>query len=266
MPVSDSKGCIIRRSEFAFSSFDWGRVAEPVGPAMGAELVKLNVVEVAPNSVWRLGWAFEEENTVVVLEGSGHGDVTGERFTLERKSSLYSPTGRTLELTAGEAGMTAYVWRTKLQGGEKLGDAPKISGALSDDDVQLRGFSGIGEGPAEGQGAVMNFVFWPGTGSARLCLHCGMQEPGQTFNVHIHPESEEAFIAVEGLGQLYMHDQWNDVTAGDVLFAPPGVPHGARKPATDEQGEPGATFVTCGGPTPFDPALYRAAGVSADVK
>ncbi|WP_338785150.1 hypothetical protein [Streptomyces sp. DG1A-41] len=63
---------------------------------MGAELVKLNVVEIAPGAVWRPGWAFEEENTVAVLQGSRHGDVTGERFPLGRGSSVYSPTGRTL--------------------------------------------------------------------------------------------------------------------------------------------------------------------------
>ncbi|MEV0641268.1 cupin domain-containing protein [Streptomyces sp. NPDC050619] len=264
MSANDAKGCIIRRSEFVFSSFDWGAVAEPVGPAMGAELVKLNVVEIAPGAAWRLGWAFEEENTVVVLEGTGHGDVTGERFQLGRGSSVYSPTGKTLELAAGDEGMTAYVWRTKLNGGETWAASPKLAGALSDDDVQLRGFSGIGEAPTEGEGAVMNFVFWPGTGSPRLCLHCGVQQPGQTFNVHVHPDSEEAFIAFQGVGQLYMYDQWNDVEPGDVLFAPPGVPHGARKPGGD--GQDTAEFITCGGPTPFDPALYRAAGVSADVQ
>ncbi|WP_338785149.1 cupin domain-containing protein [Streptomyces sp. DG1A-41] len=59
-----------------------------------------------------------------------------------------------------------------------------------------------------------------------------MQQPGQTFDVHVHLDSEEAFIAFQGVGQLYMYDQWNDVEPGDVLFAPPGIPHGARKAAT----------------------------------
>ncbi|MFD0384022.1 cupin domain-containing protein [Streptomyces stramineus] len=247
MLSSSTKGRIIRRSEFTFAAFDWGRVAEPVGPAMGAEKVILTVVEVAPNAVWSLGWAFEEENVVVIFEGSGHGDVTSERTALRRGSALHSPTGRTLQLAADDNGLTAYVWRTKLLGLEPRGASPKTAGALTDSDVQLSSFSGIGEAPAEGDGALMNFVFWPGTGSARLCLHCGVQQPGQTFNVHVHPESEEAFIAFEGEGQLYLHDQWNDVEPGDVLFAPPGVPHGARNPHT---GADAAAFTTCGGPTP----------------
>ena len=109
----------------------------------------------------------------------------------------------------------------------------------------------------------MNFLFWPGTGSARLCLHCGIQQPGQTFNVHQHPDSEEAFIAFEGEGQMYLIDRWHDVSPGDVLFAAPGVPHGTRNPHT---GPDARRFATCGGPTPFDPVLYERAGVTTEVR
>nr|WP_242687103.1 MULTISPECIES: cupin domain-containing protein [unclassified Actinopolyspora] len=88
-------------------------------------------------------------------------------------------------------------------------------------------------------------------------------QPGQTFNVHVHPESEEAFIAFEGRGQFYLEDGWYEAEAGDVLFAPPGVPHGTSYPAEDAEAP---NFVTCGGPTPFDPVLYARAGVSAEVR
>lgn len=263
MRTNASRGRIIPQSEFVYAPFDWGRVAEPVGPATGASKVTLNVVDILPGSQWRLGWALEEENVVVVFAGQGHGDVTGARHELSRGSALHSPTGRTLQLGAGEEGLVAYVWRSRLLGGEPKGDQPKISGALSDSQTQLRGFSGTGEVSADDNTAVMNFVFWPGTGSSRLCLHCGMMEPGQTFNVHVHPESEEAFIGFEGRGQFYLDDGWYDAEAGDVLFAPPGVPHGTRFPDGDDVPD---RFVTCGGPTPFDPVLYGHAGVSAEVK
>ncbi|WP_218952385.1 cupin domain-containing protein [Amycolatopsis anabasis] len=252
----------MRYADFTFAPFDWGRVAEPVGPATGAGKVTLNVVEVAPEQVWRLGWSPEEENIAVIFAGGGHADVTAHRERVARGDAVHSPTGHTLELEAGTEGMTAYVWRTKLVGGEPRGEAPRLTGRLSDDETQLRGFTGS-FGEDRTGGAVMNFVFWPGTGSARLCLHCGMQEPGQTFNVHQHPESEEAFIAFEGDGQLYLIDRWHEVSAGDVLFAAPGVPHGARNPKTDPAA---GRFVTCGGPTPFDPALYASAGVTAEVR
>jgi quercetin dioxygenase-like cupin family protein len=103
-------------------------------------------------------------------------------------------------------------------------------------------------------------VFWPGTGSARLCLHCGIHEPGHTFNIHQHPESEEAFIAFEGEGQAYLVDRWHDLRPGDVFFAAPGVPHGTRNLSTS-----GTRFAVCGGPTPFDALLYARGGVSSQV-
>lgn len=95
----------------------------------------------------------------------------------------------------------------------------------------------------------MNFLFWPGTGSPQLCLHCGFMQPGEYFSVHIHPESEEAFIVFEGTGQLHLDGEWIDAAPGDVLYAPPG-----------------ARFATCGGPTPFDPVLYQRSGVSPEVQ
>jgi glyoxylate utilization-related uncharacterized protein len=113
------------------------------------------------------------------------------------------------------------------------------------------------------QRATMNFVFWPGTGSCQMCLHCGVQQPGETFSVHLHTHSDEAFIAFEGVGQMYLADHWVDVEAGDVLFAQPMVLHGARNPHT---GPDAQRFVTCGGPIPWDAFLYDAAGVSCDVR
>lgn len=263
MLTNEIQGTIIRTADFVFSPFDWGRVAEPVGPATGARQITLLVVEIAPEQVWRLGWALEEENVAVIFAGSGHGDITGRRTLVRRGSALYSPTGRTLELESGKDGLTAYVWRTRLTGTEPTSPAPRLDNDLWNEQTQLHGFSGADEVPTEDNTAVMNFLFWPGTGSPRLCLHCGIQQPGQTFNVHQHPNSEEAFIAFEGVGQMYLADRWHDVRPGDVLFAAPGVLHGTRNPNT---GPTARRFATCGGPTPFDPALYASAGVSAEVK
>jgi quercetin dioxygenase-like cupin family protein len=68
------------------------------------------------------------------------------------------------------------------------------------------------------------------------------------------------FIGFRGEGECYLNGEWQPMRAGDVLFAPPGLLHGARNAKHD--GEP---FITCGGPTPFDPMLYRLAGVSPEV-
>jgi mannose-6-phosphate isomerase-like protein (cupin superfamily) len=130
-------------------------------------------------------------------------------------------------------------------------------------ETQLVAFAGTATSTPDGAAATMNFVFWPGTGSPRLSLHCGIQQPGQTFSIHVHPASEEAFIALEGKGQMYLNDRWVDVEPGDITFAPPSMPHGARNPHT---GPSARRFVTCGGPTPFDPCLYVSAGVRAEVR
>nr|WP_198151565.1 cupin domain-containing protein [Kibdelosporangium sp. MJ126-NF4]CTQ90391.1 hypothetical protein [Kibdelosporangium sp. MJ126-NF4] len=253
-------GAIVRADDFVFYPLDWGRIAEPVGPQMGARKVTLLVIEVAPEKVWRLGWALEEENVAVVHAGSGTGDVTGHRAELARGSALYSPTGRTLELAAGSEGMTAYVWRTRLEGGEPVGTSPRLTSALGNDEHQLNGFLGTGERSADETPALVNLVFWPGTGSARLCLHCGIHDPGKTFNIHQHPQSEEAFFAFEGEGQVYLVDSWHDFKAGDVFFAAAGVLHGTRNPSPT-----GERFAVCGGPTPFDATLYARGGVSSQV-
>jgi mannose-6-phosphate isomerase-like protein (cupin superfamily) len=81
--------------------------------------------------------------------------------------------------------------------------------------------------------------------------------------VHLHTHSDEAFIAFEGVGQMYLADHWVDVEAGDVLYAEPMVLHGARNPHT---GPDAKRFVTCGGPIPWDVFLYDAASVSSRVR
>ncbi|MDN3268916.1 cupin domain-containing protein [Streptomyces sp. MA15] len=237
-------------------------VATPVSPAAGATHVTLHVVRVAAGESFVPDDSAAEENTAVVFAGSGTADVGGDSRPVERGSAAYAPTGRALTLTAGAEGLTAYVWRTPLAGAVNGAD-PTLHSSLWDETTQLRGFGGTGQVGAAERRATMNFVFWPGTGSSRLCLHCGIQQPGETFNVHLHPDSDEAFIAFEGVGQMYLRDRWIDVAAGDVLYAAPGVLHGARNPHT---GPTARRFVTCGGPSPSDPALYSAAGHSSQVR
>ncbi|MFD0312427.1 cupin domain-containing protein [Streptomyces sp. NPDC127119] len=237
-------------------------VATPVSPAAGATHVTLHVVRIAAGESYSPEHSAAEENTVVVFSGTGTAAVGELESPVERGSAAYAPTGRALTLTADGRGLTAYVWRTPLANAP-VGSEPVLHSSLWDETTQLRGFGGTGQVDAAERRATMNFVFWPGNGSSRLCLHCGIQQPGETFNVHLHPDSDEAFIAFEGVGQMYLRDRWIDVSAGDVLYASPGVLHGARNPHT---GPTARRFVTCGGPSPYDPALYSAAGYSSQVR
>ncbi|MEU2797528.1 MULTISPECIES: cupin domain-containing protein [unclassified Streptomyces] len=256
---------IISAGDFVFAPLA-GRlteVATPVSPAAGSTHVTLHVVRIAPGESFSPESSVEEENTAVVFDGAGTATVGSRSRPVERSHAAYAPTGQALSLTAGQDGLTVYIWRTPLAPGRRPGTDPEPFSTLWDETTQLRGFGGTGQIAPDADRATMNFVFWPGNGSSQLCLHCGIQQPGQTFNVHLHPDSDEAFIAFEGIGQMYLRDRWIDVAAGDVLYAAPGVLHGARNPHT---GPDARRFVTCGGPSPYDPALYSAAGLSSDVR
>ncbi|MFH8759059.1 cupin domain-containing protein [Streptomyces atroolivaceus] len=265
-PLGDAR--IITVDDFQFAPLPGrpdGRttIATPVSPAAGATHVTLHVVRIAAGESFSPEASSEEENTAVVFRGVGTATVGSRARRVGRADAVYAPTGQILTLAAGAEGLTVYVWRTPLAAGRRPGTDPEPFSSLWDETTQLRGFGGTGQIAPDTDRATMNFVFWPGNGSSQLCLHCGIQQPGQTFNVHLHPESDEAFFAFEGVGQMYLRDRWIDVAAGDVLYAAPGVLHGARNPHT---GPDARRFVTCGGPSPYDPALYSAAGLPSDVR
>ncbi len=263
MTVSAQTGAIVRAEKLEFRPVDGCSVATAVGPELGATIIRLDVVQVPAGRRWNPPDSRDEENVVVVFAGSGTARSGEDQARVARADAVFAPTGEEYSLTAGDAGLTAYVWRTRLLPGRTHGARPARFSNLWRTDWQLRGFGGTGQVSASERTAVMNFLFWPGTGTPQLCLHCGVMRPGEYFNVHVHPESEEAFIAFEGEGQLYLADGWFDVTPGDVLFAPPGVPHGTRHDGADPAG---GRFATCGGPTPFDPVLYQRAELPATVR
>lgn len=264
MSAGRPSGAIVRADELPFRSEAGCQVATAVGPGLGARIVRLDVVRVPSGARWSPPDAVGEENVVVVFEGSGTATSGPSRADVTRASAVYSPTGDAYSLTAHtDSTLTAYVWRSRLLDGRRHGTSLRRFSSLWNEETQLRGFGGTGHAAASDRTAAMNFLFWPGTGTPQLCLHCGVMGPGEYFNVHVHPESEEAFIVIEGHGQLYLDDRWHDAGPGDVLYAAPGVPHGTRHNGEDPSGP---RFATCGGPTPFDPMLYERARVSPEVR
>ncbi|MGW2842936.1 cupin domain-containing protein [Streptomyces sp. NPDC001493] len=264
MTAERANGAIVRAAGLEFRPENGCDVATAVGPDLGARIVRLDVVRVPPGAEWHPRDAPDEENVVVVFDGSGTATSGTEKAEIARAGAVYAPTGDSYSLTAHTGGtLTAYVWRSRLLDGRRPGTDPRRFSTLWNEETQLRGFGGTGHAAASDRTATMNFLFWPGTGTPQLCLHCGVMSPGEYFNVHIHPESEEAFIVIEGEGQLYLEDRWYDAAPGDVLYASPGVPHGTRHDGADPAGP---RFATCGGPTPFDPMLYQRARVSPEVR
>lgn len=254
-------GRVIRKTDLAFHAADGYERARAVGPHIGARLVELDVIRIEAGGAWSVARS-RTEQIVLVFAGTGTATIDGHSRAVSRSYAIYCPTGSGMQVqTEAESGIELYVWQSRLEPGSPTSDQPRRLGSLWDETTQLRQFAGTGQIAPTDRIATMNFVFWPGTGSARLCLHCGIQQPGETFSVHVHRHSEDAFTVFEGRGQMYLADRWYDVQEGDILFAPPMVLHGARHP------DPDATerFVTCGGPTPFDTFLYDAAGLSSEV-
>ncbi|MEZ0072070.1 cupin domain-containing protein [Planotetraspora sp. GP83] len=261
--IRRATGVVLRGAELEYRPHGECWVSPMVGPEIGAQFVTVDAVKIPPGGRWAPPEAAGEENVAVVLAGSGAGTVDSESSPMGAASALYSPTGSAYSVSAGDTEMTVYVWGSVLPEGSPRGSRPARFRSLWNAETRLAGFPGTGQVASASRTATMNFLFWPGTGSARLCLHCGIMMPEETFNVHLHPASDEAYFVFEGTGQFYLEDRWIDLGPGDGVFAPPNVLHGARNP---QSGEEARRFVAFGGPTPFDPALYDFAGVSAEVR
>jgi len=108
---------------------------------------------------------------------------------------------------------------------------------------------------AKSTGLDVHLVLTPRLGSRNVGITSGVHLPGMEFEPHVHPLSEELVFCFEGEGEFFLHDKWIPVKAGDLLYAPPGVRHGTRKPA-DSTGR----FVTIGVATPPQLDLYNRIG------
>ncbi|MBH5318743.1 cupin domain-containing protein [Paenibacillus sp. GSMTC-2017] len=258
-------GAVIKWSELTFEDRGQLLVAIPVSEEKGATLVKGIVVRIKPGGTWTSCEKGKAQEVVgVIWKGKGSARVGEERSSLVPSSALYAPSGVEYEVTADQGEeITLYIWQSILPEGSVVASKPKLFNSLYNEETQLKGFTGNDPSQKIENPANMNFLFWPGTGSARLSLHCGIQQPGQSFAVHKHPHSSELFIGVEGKGEIYLDGEWHPFEAGDLLYVPQGIFHGTRNLNT---GEGAARFVTTGGPTPFDASFYTFAGVSPEVR
>lgn len=101
----------------------------------------------------------------------------------------------------------------------------------------------------------LHLVLTPKQGSRGIGITSAVHHAGQEFEPHVHPISEELVFCQEGEGEFFLYDRWIPVKAGDVLYAPPGVYHGTRKP----KDSPGV-FVTIGVASPPQLDLYTRIG------
>ena len=64
--------------------------------------------------------------------------------------------------------------------------------------------------------------------SARLLVGLNAFEPGQSHALHAHAGQDKVYSVVEGQGMFLLEGRELPMTAGDLLVAPEGVPHGIR--------------------------------------
>lgn len=64
--------------------------------------------------------------------------------------------------------------------------------------------------------------------SPRLLVGLNALEPGQEHALHAHTGQDKLYYVLEGEGRFLLDGQELAMTAGDLLVAPEGVPHGVR--------------------------------------
>lgn len=74
---------------------------------------------------------------------------------------------------------------------------------------------------------VFRFVS-PDTGSEKFMAGITIFEPGEASSYHVHPESEEINLVLEGSGTLVSEDEEAEFVTGQAMWVPPGVYHQHR--------------------------------------
>lgn len=64
--------------------------------------------------------------------------------------------------------------------------------------------------------------------SGRLLVGLNAFEPGQDHALHAHAGMDKMYFVLEGRGRFLLEGRELEMTAGDMLVAPEGVPHGVR--------------------------------------
>jgi len=93
-------------------------------------------------------------------------------------------------------------------------------------------------------------VVHPDMGARQLTLNHSRYSPGAEFTQHIHDESEDVFVVLEGGASVRQGNVYTPITAGDAVFVPSREVHGTVN-TTDHQ----SRLISF--QSPPDMALYR---------
>jgi mannose-6-phosphate isomerase-like protein (cupin superfamily) len=83
-------------------------------------------------------------------------------------------------------------------------------------------------------------------GATNLAITWVEGAPGSMQALHAHPDSEQVYVIVHGVGEMRVADETEAVSAGTLVFIPPGARH-----AIKNIGDEPLVFVSATSP-PFD--------------
>jgi mannose-6-phosphate isomerase-like protein (cupin superfamily) len=79
---------------------------------------------------------------------------------------------------------------------------------------------------------VFRFVS-PDTGSEEFMAGITIFEPGEASSYHVHPESEEINLVLEGSGVMVSEGEEAEFGPGHAMWVPKGIHHQHRNTGTD---------------------------------
>jgi mannose-6-phosphate isomerase-like protein (cupin superfamily) len=83
-------------------------------------------------------------------------------------------------------------------------------------------------------------------GSGNLAITWVEGDPGSEQPPHAHPTNEQIYVIVRGRGMMKLGGEEQEVTAGTLVFVPPGTSHAIRNTGNEP-----VVFVSATAP-PFD--------------
>ncbi|WP_115709259.1 cupin domain-containing protein [Legionella sainthelensi] len=98
-------------------------------------------------------------------------------------------------------------------------------------------------------------IAWPGNGFQTESIHVSTLSPGMESPMYNYPISEEAFLCVQGKGEVYLRGKWVSIEPGDMAYFPENITHALRNPVSNKD-----DFILVNSITPPLVSLYEDAG------
>ncbi|MDP3268833.1 MAG: cupin domain-containing protein [Legionella sp.] len=98
-------------------------------------------------------------------------------------------------------------------------------------------------------------IAWPGNGFQTESIHVSTLSPDMKSPMYTYPISEEAFLCIQGKGEVYLRGKWVSIEPGDIAYFSENVPHALRNPASNNE-----DFILVSSITPPLVSLYEDAG------